>query len=108
MRLGVDVTRPGGTTVIVGLAPERTPAPIDLLDVVTYEKTIKGSAYGTISPLVLVPRIVQLYHEGRLLLDELVSARLPLEQIDEAFDLSRRAEGMRPVLMLSDGGAFLS
>jgi Zn-dependent alcohol dehydrogenase len=108
MRLGVDVTRPGGTTAIVGLAPERTPAPIDLLDVVTYEKTIRGSAYGTISPLVLVPRIVQLYREGRLLLDELVSARLPLEQIDEAFDLSRRAEGMRPVLTLSDGGAFLS
>jgi Zn-dependent alcohol dehydrogenase len=106
MRLGVDVTRPGGTTAIVGLAPEATPAPIDMLDVVTYEKTIRGSAYGTISPLVLVPRIVELYLQGRLLLDQLVSARLPLERIDEAFDLSRRAEGLRPVLALSDGGAF--
>jgi Zn-dependent alcohol dehydrogenase len=106
MRLGVDLTRPGGVTAIVGLAPEAAPAPIDMLDVVTFEKTIKGSAYGTVSPLLLVPRIVELYLEGRLLLDELVSHRLPLESIDEAFDLSRRAEGIRPVLVLSDGGSF--
>ena len=40
------------------------------------------------------------------MLDELVSARLPIERIDEAFDLSRRAQGVRPVLTLSDGGTF--
>jgi S-(hydroxymethyl)glutathione dehydrogenase/alcohol dehydrogenase len=106
MRLGVDVTRPGAITAAVGLTPEGVPTPIDMLDVVTYEKTIRGSAYGTISPLVLVPRIVSAYLGGRLLLDELVSARLPLERIDEAFALSRRAEGMRPTLALANGGAF--
>ena len=106
MRLGVDLLRPGGTAVMVGLAPENAPVEIDMLELVTYEKSIRGSAYGTISPLVLVPRILDLYLEGRLRLDELVSTRLPIEQIDEAFELSRRAEGLRPVLTLSDGGAF--
>ena len=60
--------------VAVGLTPENDPTPIDMLAVVTYEKAIRGSAYGSISPLVLVPRILELYLEGRLLLDELVSA----------------------------------
>ena len=106
MRLGVDLLRPGGTAVMVGLAPENAPVEIDMLELVTYEKSIRGSAYGTISPLVLVPRILDLYLEGRLRLDELVSTRLPIEQIDEAFELSRRAEGLRPVLTLSDGGTF--
>jgi Zn-dependent alcohol dehydrogenase len=106
MRLGVDVTRPGGTTVVVGLMPEGAPVPIDLLDLVNYEKTIRGSAYGSLSPRVLVPRIASLYLEGRLVLDELVSARLPLDQVNEAFDLCRRAEGLRTVLAVSDGGAF--
>jgi S-(hydroxymethyl)glutathione dehydrogenase/alcohol dehydrogenase len=106
MRLGVDVLSPGGTAVVVGLAPENAPVGIDMLELVTYEKAIRGSAYGTISPLLLVPRILDLYLEGRLMLDELVSARLPLERIDEAFELSRRAEGVRPVLALSDGGVF--
>ncbi len=106
MKLGIDVIRPGGTAVMVGLAPEDTAVRVDMLDVVTYEKTIRGSAYGTISPRLLVPRIIELYLGGKLMLDELVSARLPIERIDEAFDLSRRAQGVRPVLTLSDGGTF--
>jgi Zn-dependent alcohol dehydrogenase len=106
MRLGIDITRPGGTTAVVGLMPEGSPVPVDLLDVVNYEKTIQGSAYGSLSPRELVPRIAALYLEGRLLLDELVSERLPLEGINEAFDLSRRAEGLRTVLAVSNGGTF--
>jgi Zn-dependent alcohol dehydrogenase len=106
MRLGVDMTRPGGVTAAVGLTPEGATTPIDMLDVVTYEKTIRGSAYGSISPLVLVPRILRAYLDGRLQLDELVSARVPLERIDEAFELSRSAQGLRPVLAVSGGGRW--
>jgi S-(hydroxymethyl)glutathione dehydrogenase/alcohol dehydrogenase len=106
MRLGIDVIRPGGVAVPVGLTPEGSLTPVDMLDVVTYEKRIVGSAYGTFSPLLLVPRIIDLYLRGRLLLDELVSDRFPLEGINEAFELSRRAGGLRPVLELSDGGRF--
>jgi Zn-dependent alcohol dehydrogenase len=101
LRLGVELTRPGGTTCIVGLMPQDEPVPVDMLDLVTYEKRIVGSAYGTIDPRVLVPRILALYLDGRLRLDELVSARLPLDGINEAFDLSRRVEGLRPVLTLA-------
>jgi len=103
MRLGVDLTRPGGVTCVVGLMPEGRPVPLDLLDVVTYEKRIVGSAYGTLDPRLLVPRILALYLEGRLRLEELVSDRFPLEGINEAFDLSRRAQGLRPVLTLGPG-----
>jgi hypothetical protein len=74
-----------------------------MLDVVTYEDD-QGSAYGTISRSCSC-RIVHLYR-GPSAPRQLVSARLPLEQIDEVRH-SRRA-GMRPVLALSDGGAFLS
>jgi Zn-dependent alcohol dehydrogenase len=101
VRLGVDLTRPGGTTCVVGLMPQDEPVPVDMLALVTYEKRIVGSAYGTLDPRLLVPRLFALYLEGRLLLDELVSARLPLDAINEAFDLSRRAEGVRPVLTLA-------
>jgi S-(hydroxymethyl)glutathione dehydrogenase / alcohol dehydrogenase len=103
VRLGVELTRPGATTVVVGLLPEASPVPVDMLDLVTYEKRIVGSAYGTTSPRVLMPRIVRLYLEGRLALDELVSERLPLSRIDEAFELSRRASGLRPVLAMTSG-----
>ena len=106
MRLGVDLLGPGGTMVAVGLTREGAETPVDMLSLVTYERRIVGSAYGSLSPLVLVPRILELYRAARLPLDELVSHRLPLESIDEGFELSRRAEGMRPVLALSGGGTF--
>lgn len=101
IRLGIDLTRPGGTTCVVGLMPQDEPVPVNMLDLVTYERRIVGSAYGTLDPRVLFPKIVSLYLDDRLLLDELVSARLPLDRINEAFDLSRRAEGVRPVLTLA-------
>jgi len=105
VRLGFDLIRPGGVTCVVGLLPQDQPVAIDMLDLVTYEKRIVGSAYGSLDPRVLVPRIIDLYLDGRLLLDELVSARLPLDGINEAFDLSRRAEGIRPVLVLADASS---
>lgn len=106
MRLGIDLVRPGGTTAVVGLMPEESPVPVDMLDLVNYEKTVRGSAYGSLTPEKLVPRIVRLYLDGRLRLDELVSDRFPLDEINEAFARSRQARGLRPVLTLSNGGAF--
>jgi Zn-dependent alcohol dehydrogenase len=57
-------------------------------------------------PQILMPDIARLYLAGRLQLGELVTDTFPLEAIDEAFDRSRRADGLRPVLAISDGGAF--
>ena len=106
IRLAVQAVRPGGTVAVVGLVPQDRPVPIDMLDLVTYETRIVGSAYGSLTPLRLVPRIVDLYRSGALRLGELVSARLPLEAIDEAFAQSRSAEGLRPVLAVTNGGAW--
>lgn len=100
MRLGVDLLRPGGTAAIVGLAPEGMAVPIDMLDLVTYERRVVGSAYGSAPPPILIPKIIDLYRSGALLLDELVSHRFPLEGINEAFELSQRAGGLRAVLEL--------
>ncbi len=106
IRLALDLVRPGATVCIVGLVPEGQPIPVDMLDLVTYERRIVGSAYGTVSPLVLVPRILELYLQGRLSIGELVSHRLPLEGVNEAFDLSRRARGLRPVLAIAEDGTW--
>jgi Zn-dependent alcohol dehydrogenase len=100
MRLGVELLRPGGTAAIVGLAPEGRPVPIDMLDLVTYERRVVGSAYGTLSPRLLVPRILDLYRSGAIKLDELVADRFSLEEIDAAFGTTRAARGLRSVLRM--------
>ena len=101
MRLAIDLLRPGGTACIVGLAPEDRPVPVDMLDLVTFEKRIVGSAYGSLAPTLLVPRIIELYRAGLLRLDELVTESFPLAAIDEAFARSRSSAGLRPVLEMA-------
>ena len=104
--LGIETLRPGGTACVIGLAPQASPVPVDMLDLVVYERKIVGSAYGTIAARLLVPRLIALYQSGALPLGELISDRYELSDIDEAFERARAAEGLRSVLQISDDGQF--
>ncbi len=106
MNLGIDTLRPGGTACIIGLAPTASPVPVDMLDLVVYERKIVGSAYGTINPQLLVPRLLALYRRGSLPLDNLIFDRYQLDDIDKAFDRARSAGGLRSVIQISDDGHF--
>jgi S-(hydroxymethyl)glutathione dehydrogenase/alcohol dehydrogenase len=87
----------GGTATIIGMIPEgeRIELPgSDFLD----EKRIQGSNMGSNRFRVDMPRYVDLYMSGRLKLDELVSARIGLDQINEGFEAMRRGEVARSVI----------
>jgi S-(hydroxymethyl)glutathione dehydrogenase/alcohol dehydrogenase len=99
--LGIEVIRPGGTACIVGLAGQKSPVPVDMLDLVTYERTVTGSAYGSVSPMLFIPRLVEFYRAGRLPLDRLISDQYPLDDINAAFARSREAAGLRSVLHIA-------
>lgn len=89
---------PGGTAVVVGQVPTGQTITIDPMRMSGRELTLKGSNYGSARPAVDFPRIIDLQAQGRLKLDRMVSARLPLEQINEAFDLLKGASGARTVI----------
>jgi Zn-dependent alcohol dehydrogenase len=82
---GVEVLRPGGTLVAVGLGAAGQTFPVPLNVLVQREKRVVGSLYGSSNPLVDVPRLLELYRRGRLPVDELIGRRYPLEGINEAF-----------------------
>jgi Zn-dependent alcohol dehydrogenase len=70
----------GGTIVIIGVPPlgsTMSVAPIDLYQ----DKTIMGNRYGSSRPQADIPRLAELYLAGRYLLDELVTAVYPLDDI---------------------------
>jgi NDMA-dependent alcohol dehydrogenase len=89
--------RPGGTVVVVGIA--RTGETIRLPASPNDEKRLIGSAMGSTRLSVDVPHLVDLYREGRLKLDELVTARYPLERINEAIEAVERGEAIRNVIV---------
>jgi Zn-dependent alcohol dehydrogenase len=68
------------------------------------ERRVLGSMYGSARPERDFPALLDLYRRGRLPLDRLISARLPLEAIEEGFEALRSARGLRMVLDL-DGAS---
>ncbi len=58
-----------------------------------------GSFMGSTRVSVGVPRLINLYEHGRLKLDELITARYPLEQINEAIDAVEKGQALRNVIV---------
>jgi S-(hydroxymethyl)glutathione dehydrogenase/alcohol dehydrogenase len=58
----------------------------------------KGSAFGGARGRSDVPKIVDWYMEGKIDIDSLVTHQLPLDRINEAFDLMHRGESIRTVI----------
>lgn len=81
----LDAVRPGGMLTLVGLSAMGTGTNLPGAVITRTEKTIKGSYYGSVSPKRDFPLFLDMYQHGRLKLDELVSQRYSLEQINEAY-----------------------
>jgi S-(hydroxymethyl)glutathione dehydrogenase/alcohol dehydrogenase len=59
----------------------------------------KGSAFGGARGRTDVPKIVDWYMEGKINIDDLITHHLPLEQINEGFDLMKKGESIRSVVI---------
>jgi len=95
----IGMTGRGGTTVLVGVVPVTQLVPISAADLVLQEKKITGSYMGSNRFRFDMPKYVDFYLDGRLHLDEMISARLPLEDINAAFDHMRKGEAARQVIV---------
>ena len=95
----VDSLRSNGTAVLVGLAPVGDAAPIDMVDLVRQQKTLVGSYYGSASPHQTFAKLVDWYLAGRLNVEELITRRYSLDDINEGFAALARGEDGRGVII---------
>ncbi len=95
----VGCLRANGTAVLVGLAPVGDSAPIDMVDLVRAQKTLVGSYYGSASPHRTFARLVDWYLAGRLSVDELITRRYRLDEVNEGFEALARGEDGRGVIV---------
>jgi 6-hydroxycyclohex-1-ene-1-carbonyl-CoA dehydrogenase len=98
IRQAFDTVRRGGRLVVVGYCMDEVPLPVAKL--MYYEIEVVGSLG---CPPVEYPRLIDLVRRGRIQLLSMVTARMPLERINDAFDLLRRGEGMRTVVIPGAG-----
>lgn len=96
---GQSLLRRGGTMVIVGMPASGLTASIDPGAVADNAQRILGSKMGSARITADIPRLVSLYREGRLLLEELVSARYPFDEINAAIDSAASGGALRNVIL---------
>jgi Zn-dependent alcohol dehydrogenase len=94
MRQSIDILRPGGTLVALGLSSSDATVSVPINDLVQRQKRIVGALYGSSSPRLDLPRIFDLYLAERLPLDALIGRHRPLAEVNEGFrDLAAGATG---------------
>jgi S-(hydroxymethyl)glutathione dehydrogenase / alcohol dehydrogenase len=99
MRQALECAHRGwGQSIIIGVAGAGQEIATRPFQLVT-GRTWKGTAFGGARGRTDVPRIVDWYMEGRINIDDLITHTLPFEQINEGFDLMRRGESIRTVLV---------
>ena len=95
----LDAIRPGGVAVVVGMAAMSVRAPITPYLMALQEKTLKGTMYGSVRPNLDFPKLVDLYLDGRLKIDQLISRTYKLEEINEGFAAMRSGQVARGVVV---------
>jgi S-(hydroxymethyl)glutathione dehydrogenase/alcohol dehydrogenase len=96
---GFEMLAPGGAAVLVGMPPEGVKVEIDPNRVAGFEHRVLGCNYGSCNPAIDFPRILGLYRRGRIDLDSMITRRISLEQVNEAFDEMAAGEGIRTVVV---------
>jgi Zn-dependent alcohol dehydrogenase len=96
-------TRARGAAVLIGIPAEDAVLALPALQIPRLERRVLGSLYGSARPERDFPALLALYRRGRLPLDRLVARRLPLEAVEEAFDLLRAGTALRVVLDMNGG-----
>jgi S-(hydroxymethyl)glutathione dehydrogenase/alcohol dehydrogenase len=91
----------GGTAVLVGMTPFGVHASFEAFPFVDGGRRILGSNYGSADPAVDFPRYAALHLAGRLPADRLVTGRIGLDGLEDAFAAMRRGEGVRTIIGFS-------
>ena len=94
-----EATRPGGTLTLVGLTPVGSGTNLPGSVITRTEKVIRGSFYGSVLPQRDFPMFLDLYSAGKLKLDELVTQRYRLDQINEAYASMLTGEVARGIIV---------
>lgn len=99
MRVALESCHKGwGESVIIGVAPAGAEIATRPFQLVT-GRVWRGSAFGGARGRTDVPKIVDLYMEGKISIDPLITHTMPLEDINKAFDLMHSGESIRSVVV---------
>jgi len=99
VQAALNLTRKGGTCVLTGMTrPTTQSIAVSLQEFILWNKNIVGTVYGSCNPRVDVPRFARLYEAGLLQLDEMITKRYRLDDINDGYRDLLNGEIIRGVI----------
>ncbi len=98
MDIAYRITRRGGTSVSSGLSHPEHKFSLSHTVMVAEERIIKGSYMGSCIPARDIPRYMSMYQRGLLPVDQLISSRIALDDINQAFDTLDDGQTIRQII----------
>ncbi|UJL45502.1 zinc-dependent alcohol dehydrogenase family protein [Virgibacillus sp. NKC19-16] len=98
MEVAYAITKRGGTTVTTGLPDPKHHFSFPYVNLTAEEKTLKGSYVGSCVPDRDIPRFINLFKRDRLHVDQLVTEKIALDEINEGFDKLAHGESSRIII----------
>jgi S-(hydroxymethyl)glutathione dehydrogenase/alcohol dehydrogenase len=90
----------GGAVVVTAIGPfSQHDVQLSLFELTLWQKELRGSLFGGGNPRADIPRILTLYKEGSLLLDELITKAYGLDEINEGYEDMRDGKNVRGVIV---------
>jgi alcohol dehydrogenase (nicotinoprotein) len=100
VQAGFDVIRKGGTEVITGLAdPTKQTIHLSGAVMTLFQKTVKGTLFGNSNPMRDITKMLDLYQAGQIKLDELITKKYKLEEINQGYDDLIAGKNIRGVIV---------
>jgi len=93
------MTRPGGTTVFIGVPGFADTLPLPSMQLIMEDRTIKGSYYGSARVTRDFPRFIEMIESGRIDVASMVTRRFALDDVNAAFAAMRDGEVVRSVIV---------
>ena len=90
--------RPSGVATVIGMVPQGEMIEIEAADLIN-DKCLQGSNMGSNRFRVDMPRYVEFYLRGQLKLDEMISRRISLEQVNDGFEQMKLGSSVRSVIV---------
>jgi alcohol dehydrogenase len=93
-------TGPGGTAIALGVSNPKSTAPLAPFDLLRAERTLRGSFMGAAVPRRDIPRYINLWRDGKLPVEKLLSGTIALGDLNAAFDRLAAGDVVRQMCLL--------
>jgi S-(hydroxymethyl)glutathione dehydrogenase/alcohol dehydrogenase len=83
---GRSILGKGSTMVATAIAPfQQTQVDINLAMFTLYNQSLLGTVFGSVAPRVQIPRLLRLHHEGRLIIDDLITREYTIDEVNQGY-----------------------